>query len=96
LLCLASASERIKIKNQESPQILRMDAKESLQMTQRNREFIRIFYDYSCTFASIRGQFENAEEECPQGEGFLRNAARTLRARAPVIRGGNLVQRHKR
>jgi hypothetical protein len=32
----------------------------------RNHEFIRIFDDYSCTFASIRGQFENAEEEGPQ------------------------------
>jgi hypothetical protein len=64
---------------------LRIDAEKSLRRTRRKGEFIRIFYDYSCTFASIRGQFENAEEEYPQGEEFLRNAARTLRARAPVM-----------
>jgi hypothetical protein len=28
-------------------------------------------YDYSFLFTSIRVQFENAEEEGPQGEGFL-------------------------
>jgi hypothetical protein len=58
--------ERIKIKNHGNPQILRIDAEKSLRKTRRKGEFIRIFYDYSCAFASIRGQFENAEEECPQ------------------------------
>ncbi|MDR3302369.1 MAG: hypothetical protein LBT01_07580, partial [Spirochaetaceae bacterium] len=65
-LAVDRQGERIKIKNQEKPQILRIDAEKNLRRTRRKGEFVRIFYDYSCTFASIRGQFENAEEECPQ------------------------------